>query len=367
MYLIIKLKPQQLLIILAQWLLIFIILSTEVLACDPNEECNRCLLSAFGHCVQRGNDPVCEARKKICQDGGPVAPIIIDTPGSPLRPGGPIPKEAIENCISDPSHCPAEFLSRTGYEVVRPIVQQYLHFLKTQAHGHWQMLDPDFINDWQSDYSVDLRQVRYATSINTVHGQAITIGYNIFFPNEIDISYQDDEKLMLHELEHVVQYSRRGGVEPFLSEYILKSAGKIIARRSINIHDFVDIESAAIRKSSLLWIKKYGLEFVITNKCKYPIRVALNARDIDGNWNTYGFFNLSVGQSVILAEENGEPIRSNNGIFYIYAETGDGRYKWIGDREFTIESKQKTEKFMRIKLNLAGMESITRSFSCDNI
>ena len=28
------------------------------LACDPNEQCNRCLASAFNHCIQRGNDPI---------------------------------------------------------------------------------------------------------------------------------------------------------------------------------------------------------------------------------------------------------------------------------------------------------------------
>ncbi len=364
---IIILKPQQLFIILTQWLLIFIIWPTEVLACDPNEQCRRCLVSAFGRCIQRGNDPVCELRKKTCQTAGPIAPIIIDTPGSPIRSGGPIPKEAIKNCISDIFHCPEELLSRTGYEAVRPIVQQYLHFLETQAYRHWKTLDPDFINDWQSDYSVDLRQVRYATSINTVHGEAITIGYNIFFPNEIDISYKDDEELMLHELEHVVQYSRRGGVEPFLSEYILKSAGKIIAHRSINIHDSIDIESAAIRKGKWLTRRTYGLSFIIHNKCKYPIKIALHYRDKEGDWHTPGFFNFDPGEKSYLSTEDSK-VYSNNGIFYLYAETHDGRHKWKGNKKFTIENSQTTVEFFEQKENLnPNMESFSRSFACDNI
>ena len=38
-------------------------------ACDPNEECSVCLLQnpLKGDCVQEGNDPVCEARKAVCQ------------------------------------------------------------------------------------------------------------------------------------------------------------------------------------------------------------------------------------------------------------------------------------------------------------
>jgi hypothetical protein len=31
--------------------------------CYSQEDCSRCLVSAFGHCIQQGNDPVCEARK----------------------------------------------------------------------------------------------------------------------------------------------------------------------------------------------------------------------------------------------------------------------------------------------------------------
>jgi hypothetical protein len=60
--------------------------STASLACDPNEECKRCLVSTFGKCIKEGNDPVCELRKKACQ----IAPPIVDTPGSPFGPGGPL-------------------------------------------------------------------------------------------------------------------------------------------------------------------------------------------------------------------------------------------------------------------------------------
>jgi hypothetical protein len=38
-------------------------------ACNPDQECRACLVRApfTGHCIQMGNDPACEARKKVCQ------------------------------------------------------------------------------------------------------------------------------------------------------------------------------------------------------------------------------------------------------------------------------------------------------------
>ncbi len=42
-------------------------------ACNPDEECHRCLLHrpspplGDGGCIQEGKDPVCEARKAVCQ------------------------------------------------------------------------------------------------------------------------------------------------------------------------------------------------------------------------------------------------------------------------------------------------------------
>lgn len=48
-------------------------------ACDPNENCRRCLVSVFGKCHQRGNDQACEARKAACQ----IGPAHLGLPSSP--------------------------------------------------------------------------------------------------------------------------------------------------------------------------------------------------------------------------------------------------------------------------------------------
>ena len=119
-------------------------------ACDPNEECNRCLASAFGHCIQRGNDPICEARKATCQ----VAPPLANTPGSPFGPGGPLQQGGpmglsvpqLQQCIANLSACPAQILARIGYETVRPIVDHYIAFLQNQAGNNVYALDQSLIH-----------------------------------------------------------------------------------------------------------------------------------------------------------------------------------------------------------------------------
>ena len=58
-----------------------LIIARASLACDPNESCMRCLASAFGRCIQSGNDPVCEARKSACQ----IAPPILGGPYSEVN------------------------------------------------------------------------------------------------------------------------------------------------------------------------------------------------------------------------------------------------------------------------------------------
>lgn len=243
--------------------LILLFLGTDAsFSCDPNESCNRCLVSVFGGCQHRGNDPLCEARKKACQI--PVVGPIVTAPGMPMGPGGiagpggpgigPVPGESLKSCFSNPSGCPSEIASNLAYSTVAPIVDQYIQFLERQGDGRWLGIPPGIINAISSQYpEINLSNVRYATGINTAHGQAITIGNSIFFPGELNLNNAYDQILLFHELEHVVQYQRRGGIRQFLAEYIFKVPCKIIQMRSFNVHDFIDIEQAAIAKSNIVY------------------------------------------------------------------------------------------------------------------
>ncbi len=233
----------------------FVVLVLSVVpawSCDPNEECNRCLASAFGHCIQRGNDPVCEARKRACQ----VAPPIVNTPGSPMGPGGPLGQGGpvpinVQQCIANLSACPAQIIATIGYQTVKPIVDHYIGFLQNQAGNNVYGLDQSVINRIQSFYSVDLHNVRFAININTIHGSNITIGNTIYFVKAMDFNDVNDAWTLYHELEHVGQYAQRGGVEPFLSEYVLKAGGSVLrGGNSIDIHDNIDLEGAANAKAN---------------------------------------------------------------------------------------------------------------------
>ena len=209
------------------------------LACDPNEQCNRCLASAFNHCIQRGNDPICEARKKACQAG--IAP--------PQLPN----IQDVQRCLANLSQCPVNILARLGYESIRPIADNYIRFLQQQAGSNVYPLDEASINAIQHPaiYSVNLHAVRYATNINTIHGANITIGNTIYFVRNMNSGDPNDAWVLAHELEHVVQYANRGGVEPFLAEYVLKAGGSILrGGNSIDIHNNIDLENAANAKAN---------------------------------------------------------------------------------------------------------------------
>jgi hypothetical protein len=229
--------------------------ASGVLACDPNESCNRCLASAFGHCITQGNDPICEARKAACRN---LPPPVVNMPGSPFGQGGPFQQGGpggltvpqIQQCIANISGCAPQIVARLGYESVRPIVDNYIRFLQGQA-GTVLSFDESFISSIQQFYPIDLHNIRYAVNINTIHGANITIGNMIFFVGNIDLTDVDDKALVYHELEHAVQYVNRGGVEPFLAEYILKSGGSILhGGNSIDMHDNIDLEHDAIQKAS---------------------------------------------------------------------------------------------------------------------
>src|SRR5262249_20439060 len=161
-------------------------------------------------------------------------------------PPGITPQQ-IAQCLNDVLRCPQQILSSIPAQAVWPIIGSYKASLNAQAVGRWQSLPENFIRVAQQYYpQINLRAVRIATNINTLHGQAITFFYDIYIPGGLDWTTRSTVSLILHELEHTVQYANRGGEQPFLSEYIAKAIGQIIQNKSVNIHDDIDIENAAI-------------------------------------------------------------------------------------------------------------------------
>lgn len=127
-------------------------------------------------------------------------------------------------------------------------VRAYRGALQEQAKNKWQTLPSELIDILKPHYDFDLEQIRFATDINTVHGQAITFEYEIFFPKNVDFRTYDDLRWLLHELEHTQQYKDVGGFEPFVTKYLLNGAAKIIQHKSVNIHDEISLEKDADKK-----------------------------------------------------------------------------------------------------------------------
>jgi Protein of unknown function (DUF1036) len=183
----------------------------------------------------------------------------------------------------------------------------------------------------------------------------------------------DDAHLLFHEMEHSVQYAARGGIEPFLSEYVTKSIGGIIAKENFNIHtdvndihDNIDIESAAINKSNEVSqaVDNMGWTFLFQNDCRYPITVAIEYQDDSGQLKADGYWNINPKIGTFLGDENNVRIRTKNPIYYYYAEAPGHNLVWGGNQQATVPSDGRSLGFG--EGNTQGyILSASRSFSCD--
>jgi len=341
-----------------RWMLLLLTLllhlPAPVYACDPNENCRRCLVSLMGRCRHHGNDPVCEARKAACPIPG-VGPVITG-PGSPLQPGGPglvgpITGDQLKNCFANPSGCPATILSSFAYQQMSAIVDGYITYLRGQGHGRWKHLPQEIVQAVQYRYPMtNLSAVTYAENINTIHGQHITIGNEIYFTRNIELSEYDDLELMFHELEHVLQYARRGGVRPFLAEYILKVPSLVISHRSFSVHDEHDMEQAANAKATEVLFGYAGRQIYFHNSCSHPVRMAISYKRHNADqWRTTGYWDFDPNKGDTLDDDEA-PIWTKNRIFYLSAESTDGsNIKWgSAGSQLTVDTDGSIHDFQMV-------------------
>jgi hypothetical protein len=169
--------------------------------------------------------------------------------------------EAQAHCRAwHPHHCTIQevvddvgkTVDRWGLAAVSPKlipVSGYLEFLLQQGNGRWQRLPDDFKTCYREHYRFNLDDVRFATNVNTIHGQGITVDSQIYFPRDINLSDRTDRRWMLHELEHVRQYQVVGGVSAFLVKYVVQGGIEVGRNGSINIHDNIGLEREADSKA----------------------------------------------------------------------------------------------------------------------
>lgn len=250
--------------------------------------------------------------------------------------------QLVNACLADLVRCPDQVIKRLPAYATRQIIEKYKNGLRQQAAGKWQSFPSPFVATFKDDYpNIDLNQVRYATGINTIHGQAITFGYEIFFPSNVDISTHRDKKLMLHELQHTSQYAAKGGEAAFISEYLLHATGQGISRQSVNIHDYIPVENDAIEKSRQV-LEKFGWQLHYTNRCKYSVQLAVYYESVNGVWRPEGWWNVGPGVAISLREGD-RLLHTKNNTVYFYASTNqpnDPNIVWEGDDEINFQGKK---------------------------
>lgn len=128
------------------------------------------------------------------------------------------------------------------------ILAAYLQYLERQASGRLQSIPRKYRELISQYYACNIDDVRIAESVNTLHGQAITVENHIYFPGGIDFGTETGMKWLLHELEHVDQYRFYGGKAGFFGKYALESAAAIVENKSFNVHDCIGLEEDANRK-----------------------------------------------------------------------------------------------------------------------
>jgi hypothetical protein len=165
------------------------------------------------------------------------------------------PRECVENKINKVGTAGSKLIQDPiGYLTTLPTsilvdvcsapVQQYEQGLQQQVN-QWKELSNEFILASQHFYSVDLTTIKIAENISTSNGAAQTFGNKIYFPRAINLTDWNDIWLMLHELEHTVQYSRSEyGQAGKICEYEAKSIGSGFE------HDAIDMEKAADNKAN---------------------------------------------------------------------------------------------------------------------
>lgn len=140
----------------------------------------------------------------------------------------------------------APTISRDHFDPAMVYINWKIGQLRRNTLGQWYRLPQKFIDAAQPFYDVDLRKVKYAENLGSCYAKntAVTFEYEIFFPYPIN-PCQRDLHWMLHELTHVEQYVKLGGLRPFIHAYIKDGVKTAISQRTLDPHDKMVLEMAA--------------------------------------------------------------------------------------------------------------------------
>ncbi len=93
------------------------------------------------------------------------------------------------------------------------------------------------------------------------------------------------------------------------------------------------------------------------NKCWKTIWTAVHYMDLDGDWVTGAWYKLKPGDSAIVA-------KTQNRIYYIYAESDDGEYTWSGDIHINVRNNG-SFGFVKREITTNDWGTWTQNFTCN--
>jgi hypothetical protein len=201
-----------------------------------------------------------------------------------------------------------------------PISKAYIEYIEAQARGKYKPL-PLWLKLVLQEfdvYDVDLNKVCYAEGINTLQDDnAITLGNNIHFPRSINLDRYDegargDIHWILHELQHVVQYKKLGGLTAFINKYLVQAG----------IGSLEDLQK--LGKSWMSFVNKVHasmpIEVEAESKANETIDKVMKARD-----------ELSLGRQTPLGHNLGSRIVLQNATMYEgdYLQSENSLYRFI--------------------------------------
>lgn len=100
------------------------------------------------------------------------------------------------------------------------------------------------------------------------------------------------------------------------------------------------------------------------NTCSRNIQTAIHVRDMDNDWETKGWWTLSPGETVYVAN-------TKNSIFYTFAETIEypvNRLRWEGtDYSDSVNNQGDRVGFRKVRSDSDHYVDYTYSFSCDGV
>jgi hypothetical protein len=94
----------------------------------------------------------------------------------------------------------------------------------------------------------------------------------------------------------------------------------------------------------------------LRNSSTYLVYAAIRYLDLNGNWQSSGWYNLQPGDVKTVAY-------TRNSIYYVYAQTNYATRLWQGkDKYYSINGSQKLYGFRKIVINMKGWGTWTYTF-----